>query len=267
MQNRISLLTPMSVLTNNKPAVLVCLISFVIGLMMVVVYRYTSDQHAIHVAKDRLKAHLLALRLFQDQVPVVLSSYGRILLATGSYLRLTFKPLAFVIIPLTFLIVQVDRYLGSTPIESGQAFLLKARVESSDMLQQLSLQLPEGLTSNAPAVHVAADNEIVWRVVAAKPGDYLVNVEAGGQSLSKTVAIGSGMPRLSPVRFRGRMWERIFLSAEPALPDNSAIAAIEVQYPSRDIAFAGLAWNWIWLFFVLSLAVGFLAKSILGIEI
>ena len=80
---------------------------------MVVVFRYTSDQKAIRIAKDHLKAHLLALRLFQDQIPVVMRSYGRIVLATGRYLRLAFKPLLFVIVPLILLIVQVDRYLGS----------------------------------------------------------------------------------------------------------------------------------------------------------
>ena len=64
-------------------------------MVMVIVFRYTSDQMAIHVAKDRLKAHLLALRLFQDQIPVVMRSYGRIILATGHYLRLAFKPLLF----------------------------------------------------------------------------------------------------------------------------------------------------------------------------
>ena len=108
----------------NVPAVIVVGISLVIGLVMVVVFRYTSDQKAIHVAKDRLKAHLLALRLFQDQIPVVLRSYGRIVLATGRYLRLAFKPLLFVIVPLTFLIVQLDRYLGSMPVEAGHPFLV-----------------------------------------------------------------------------------------------------------------------------------------------
>ena len=43
-----------------------------IGLLMVIVFRYTSDQKAIGRAKDRLKAHLLAVRLFQDQLPVVM---------------------------------------------------------------------------------------------------------------------------------------------------------------------------------------------------
>jgi hypothetical protein len=60
----------------DLPAALVVLLSLIIGLLMVVVFRYTSDQKAIRLAKDQLKAHLLAVRLFQDQLPVVLSSYG-----------------------------------------------------------------------------------------------------------------------------------------------------------------------------------------------
>ena len=251
----------------NVPALIVVAISLVIGLLMVVVFRYTSDQKAIHVAKDHLKAHLLALRLFQDQIPVVLRSYGRILLATGRYLRLAFMPLLFVIVPLTFLIVQVDRYLGLTPLEPGHAFLVSARVADANALNDASLQLPDGLTTTAPAVHVSAENEIVWRVVSTKDGNYVINVLASAQTFSKSVVVGSGLERVSPVRLRGRFWERLFISGEPALPENNLIEGIEVHYPARSIAFAGFEWNWIWLFFVLSLAAGFVFKSILGIEI
>ena len=238
-----------------------------IGLVMVVVFRYTSDQRAIHIAKDHLKAHLLALRLFQDQIPVVIRSYGRIVLATGRYLRLAFMPLLFVIVPLTFLMVQIDRYLGLSPLESGHPFLVSARVADATAMNDASLQLPDGLETTAPAVHVPAESEIVWRVVAARDGDYVVNVQSSAQTFSKRVVVGTGLQRLSPVRLRGKFWERLFYSAEPALPENSLIDAIAVQYPAREIAFAGLDWNWIWLFFVLSLAAGFFFKSILGIEI
>ena len=55
----------------NSPLLLVLAISIVIGFLMVIVFRYTSDQKAIGRAKDQLKAHLLAVRLYQDQLPVV----------------------------------------------------------------------------------------------------------------------------------------------------------------------------------------------------
>ena len=257
----------MGSLGMNVPSGIVVGISLVIGLVMVIVFAYTSDQKAIHIAKDHLKAHLLALRLFQDQIQVVLRSYGRIVLATGSYLRLAFKPLLFVIVSMTFLIVQLDRYLGSVPLSTGQAFLVKARMDNADSLNQASLQLPDGLTSSAPAVHVPAESEVAWRVVAEKAGEYVVHVQVADQLFAKRVIVGSGMPRLSSVRLRGKFWERIFVSAEPALPDNKFVEAIDVQYPARNIAFAGVEWNWIWLFFILSMIAGFIFKEILGIEI
>jgi hypothetical protein len=260
----------MASLGINLPALIVVGISVVIGLLMVVVLRYTSDQKAIHVAKDHLKAHLLALRLFQDQIPVVIRSYGRILLATGRYLRLAFMPLLFVSVPLILLLAQIDRYLGSVPFEVGRPFLVSARV-TADALSDASLELPTGLATTAPAVHVPAENEVVWRVVAEREGSFVVNIQtsaqASAQTSEKQIVVGSGMPRLSAVRLRGQFWKRLLYSAEPALPQNDVVQTIEVQYPSRDIAFAGLEWNWIWLFFVLSLASGFLFKSILGIEI
>ena len=60
----------------NAPLLWVLAISIVIGFLMVIVFRYASDQKAIGRAKDRLKAHLLAVRLFQDQLPVVMRAYG-----------------------------------------------------------------------------------------------------------------------------------------------------------------------------------------------
>ena len=252
----------------NVPAGIVVAISLVIGLVMVIVFGYTSDQKAIHIAKDRLKAHLLALRLFQDQIHVVLRSYGRIVLATGHYLRLAFKPLLFVIVPMTFLIVQLDRYLGSVPLATGQSFLVKARMDNPDFLNEASLQLPDGLATTAPAVHVPAENEVAWRVVAAK--DRRLQRERSSLGPDFLQARGRrllDLPRLSSIRLRGQFWERIFVSGEPALPENSFIQAIDVQYPDRNIAFAGIEWNWIWLLLVLSMVAGFLFKSILGIEI
>jgi uncharacterized membrane protein (DUF106 family) len=256
-----------SFLRDNFPLVLVIVVSAIVGLLMVVVIRYTSDQEAIHDAKDRLKAHLLAVRLFQDQIPVVLASYGRILKGTGRYLKLAFIPLLYVIVPLIIMIAQLDRYLGFVPLESGQAFLLKVHTADSATFSEVSLQLPPELATTAAAVHVPAENEIAWRVVAEKNGDYEVNIAAAGQVFSKQAVVSSGVARVSPVRLRGRFWERMLFSGESALPDNGPIQSIEVTYPARDIHFAWLEWNWIWLFFVLSLVAGFFFKSVLGIEI
>lgn len=249
------------------PAAIVIAISLIIGLVMVLVFRFTSDQSAIHTAKERLKAHLLALRLFQDQIFVVMRSYGRILLGTCQYLRLTIKPLLVVLLPLILVLAESDRYLGVLPLSTGQPFLVKAELANQNASNDPTLVLPEGLVQTAPAVHDVSGKQVVWRVVPSRDGAYSVMIQVADQQFAKSVVVGSGLPRLSPIRLRGQFLRRMLFSADPPLPDSSAIRAIEVQYPPREISFAGLSWNWIWLFLVLSVAFGFLWKSLLGVEI
>jgi uncharacterized membrane protein (DUF106 family) len=257
----------LSVAGIDLPAAFVILLSLIIGLLTVVVFRYTSDQKAVRLTKDQLKAHLLAVRLFQDQLPVVLSSYGHILRCTGRFLRLAFKPLLFLILPLTFLIVKLDRYLGWVPLPPGQAFLVKVRTTGPEAVNEVSLLLPPEMKTTAPAVHVPSGNGVVWRVVAEKNGDYNISIGVSGQTVSKRVVVSSGLSRISPIRLQGPFWERIFVSGESALPESSPIQSVEVGYPSRNIRFMGFEWNWIWLFFLLSLVAGFVFKSVLKIEI
>jgi hypothetical protein len=251
----------------NIPLLWVLAISIVIGFLMVIVFRYTSDQKAIGRAKDRLKAHLLAVRLFQDQLPVVMRAYGKILRGTGSYLRLTFTPFLIAILPITFLIVQLDRYFGWMPLQPAQTFLVEARIDDSAALNETLLQLPPELSSSAPAVHIPKEKKVVWRVAAERAGHYDIQIAAAGQTVSKQVVVAPGLARVSPVRLKDNFWERMFTSGEPALADNSPVQSIAINYPPREIRFAWMDWNWIVLFFVVSLIAGFIFKSALGIQV
>jgi hypothetical protein len=252
----------------TSPLAIVVVFSVVVGLLMIVLFGYTSDQKAIGVAKDQLKAHLLAVRLFQDQLHVVMGSYGRILRGTGRYLKLAFMPLLYVIIPITFLIVQLDRYLGWTGIPPNAPFLLTARLTNADAIDDVALELPPEVTMTAPPVHAPATREVVWRLAASKGGAYEVKLAAGGQSVTKNVNVSADVVKVSPMRLRGHFWERLFDSAESALPDNSPIESIAVDYPERSIDLFGYyEINWIWLFFILSMIAGFIFKEILGIKV
>ena len=97
-----------------------------------------------------IEGALLAVRLFQDQLPVVMRAYGRILRGTGSYLRLAFTPFLIAILPITFLIVQLDRYFGWMPLRPAQTFLIEARVNDPAAANEVELQLPPELVSSAP---------------------------------------------------------------------------------------------------------------------
>jgi hypothetical protein len=207
-----------------------------------------------------------------------MGSYGKILRGTARYLKLAFKPLLYVIIPITLLIVQLDRYLGLTAIHTNAPFLMTARVNDPGMLQTVAIDLPPEITASAPPVHIAADSEVVWRLVASQDGQYEVKIVTGQSAspsvtgtptVTKSVRVSSQLTRLSPERWRGHFWERMFSSGEPAIPPNSPIESIAVDYPERNIplGIAGYEMNWIWLFFIMSMIAGFIFKELLGIEV
>ena len=77
------------------------------------------------------------------------------------------------------------------------------------------------------------------------------------------------MAQVSPERWRDHFWERMFTSGESALPNDSAVESITVNYPERNIplGIGGYEMNWIWLFFILSMIAGFIFKELLGIEV
>src|SRR5260370_18015994 len=97
---------------------------------MVVLVGYTSNQKAIGIAKDQLQAHLLAVRLYRDQIPVVMGSYGKILRGAGRYLGLAFKPLLYCIVPITLLMLHMDCYFGAPPPAPACPFLLTANLRA-----------------------------------------------------------------------------------------------------------------------------------------
>jgi hypothetical protein len=242
-------------------------LSLAAGLVMPLVFLYASDQRSIQVEKDRIKAHLLAVRLYPDQLTVVLRSYAAVLAGTGRYLRLAFKPMLYIVLPLTFLIARAELYLGKCAVRPGQPFLFTVHTASAEVGEEVLLQPPAGVVVTAPPVHIASDKEVVWRLSSNDEGEYHLTVAVGGQRYEKRVLVSQQSRWLSPVRLRGAPWKRIFLSAEDGLPPKAPIESMEVDYSPRTIDLAGVKWDWIWLFLVLSLITGFLVKTILRIQV
>ena len=50
------------------------IISAVVGLLLLIIFKYTSNQHAIAQVREKIKANMLALRLYKDSMAVTFRS-------------------------------------------------------------------------------------------------------------------------------------------------------------------------------------------------
>ena len=118
----------------------------VISLLAV---RWTSNQKAIRRVKDLMGAHVLEVRLFPDQLNVVLRAYLTLFGNTLLYLRYALVPLLILSVPLLILFAQLEGYFGRGPVEPGRDFIVRATFETVDSLRDPVLRLPPGLRISA----------------------------------------------------------------------------------------------------------------------
>jgi uncharacterized membrane protein (DUF106 family) len=245
-------------------------VSLVTAVLMLEVYKLTSNQAAIRRAKDRIKAHLLEMRLYKDNMRVTLAAQGAIVRANLAYMAANLKPLAVMIVPLVLILAQLSVWFDRAPLRPGDETLVKARlVASADPVAAgLEIETPPGLEMTAPPVRIADLREVVWRIKAVAPGGGTIVLRSGGTVLEKSVAVG-GRPlsRVSALASRGSFWKRILYPGEPPLPAGSLVRSVEILYPARSLAVFGLNVNWLVAYLVLSIVFGFAFKGLFKVEI
>ncbi|MGA2075896.1 MAG: hypothetical protein ABSH52_20595 [Terriglobia bacterium] len=252
---------------NSDPMYGLIVVSFLTGLAAVLVFGYVSNQESLRRIKNRIQAHLLELRLFPDQLGVVLKAYGRVLRWTLSYLMYNLKPLAILMLPLVIIMVQLDLRLGCTPLQAHQSFILTAKLAGPGTLDSDSLKLPKGLTLTAPPVNIPALNEVDWRIRADENGVFTPSVVVRGQSYAKQVVVSKEITPLASERGRAGIMEWFMNPVEQSLPRGGPLRSLEVNYAPRSIDLGFFVTNWLVVFLVVSLVSGFALKMVLGIEI
>ena len=60
----------------------ITLISAVLGVMLLLIFKYTSNQKAIAGIRDDIKANLLAIKLFRENIAVTFRSQARVFICS-----------------------------------------------------------------------------------------------------------------------------------------------------------------------------------------
>ena len=264
------------------PLLGIAVISLIFGVVMLLVFKKTSNQEKLAAVKRKIHAGLFEIRLFNDDFRAILRAQGGILRHNLSYFSLSLVPLAWMIVPLVLVIAQLQFHYGYQGLEPGVQVLVKVEVagESPDR-PQIQLKAPEGLTVEAGPIWIPPtdpeadqrveprpDHELSWRMSAAEPGDYELELILGEETITKSVRVTDRVVRRSPSRLEKGFWNQLLYPAEDPLPD-SPIRAIVVTYPAGNAGLEG--WEneltWMLFFFILSIVFAFALRKPLKVTI
>jgi len=264
-------------------------VSGVFGVLALLAFKYISWQKGIKAAKDRIKGHMIEIRLYQDDLVVVGKAVSKVLGRNLQYLALNFGPFIPLAIPFVFVAAQfVVRYAyDPLPVTAAEVRLLPgqgtlvevqlARGRFADA-RALTVELPAGVRALSPLVRAPSEGRAFIEVVATAPGVHeLAFALPDGARATKSLVAGVDAPRkLQPRRVSVRDWYRVddpdhwpaLWPAEPAFASDSPFRAIALTYPHRDLGWLPDGELGILITFVLaSMAVGFLALKPLGVQI
>lgn len=243
-------------------------ISFVAGIVMLWIFGKVSNQDAIKDIRDTIRGNLIGVKLFQNDIGVLLGLQGTILKDTLKYMKHSLVPMLVMIVPVMLIMIQLNLYFSVRPLAPGETTVFKVRVRDAAALEEgVTLEAPEGISIETPAVRIPSEREVAWRIRADVPGRYVMKVRFGDEVIDKELVVGTGWTSVSPLRTGAGIIDNLLYPGEKPLSPSQTIESISVNYPELDILVFGFAINWIVLFFVLSIVFGFAFKGFFGVEI
>ncbi|MFQ5706554.1 MAG: hypothetical protein ACE5HO_03845 [bacterium] len=245
-------------------------VSFVTGIVMLFVFKATSDQAGIKKAKNVVKAHFLAIRLYRDDISLMFETMKNIIVSNLLYMKKSLRPMLFLIIPVGLILIQLGSRYEYRPLRVGERTVLTLRLDRTATLEDLSaveMELPAGLSVETPPVRIEQLQEIDWRIKAEQPGSYEVAFKLAGRSVKKRIDVVDRLISVAPQIARGKFSTTLMNPAEPSVPKSASVFSIGLVYPKREFKLLGMHMHWLVAFFVLSLVFGFAFKGVLGVEL
>jgi len=271
-----ALLWPLELL--GRPAALV-LASAVAGVLALLLFKQLSFQKRIRAVKDRIQAHLIEIRIYQDDLRITARAITRVLARNFQYLALNLLPFIPLSLPFAIVLAQlVVRYgFGPTPVTDtgahalpGATALVRVELEreSAALAGGLRLELPAGVEARSPLVRLASEGVAFQEVLVRAPGEHvLVVVLADGTRETKRIAGGVNVRAAQPERAKGVL-HALLWPAEDALASASPLASISATQPDSELGWLpGGPGGVVLVFLVASLVAGALAIKPLKVTI
>jgi hypothetical protein len=248
------------------------LIAAVTGIVLLVVFKYTSNQQAIKRTRNEINANLLALWLFQESAAVVVQAQERILLGAARLFVLALVPILVMAIPVTLILGQLSLWYQQQPlavendVENGTIVTMTLNGNDDVPLPEVSLQPSEAFETVGGPVRIASKREIWWKIIAREKGIHQLHFRVGDKSVDKELAVGDGFMRVSVQRPGWRCTDALRHPWEKPFAPDFPVRSIEIDYPKRSSWTSGTDW-WLVYWFAMSMMVGFCFRRVLNVNI
>ena len=244
------------------------IISAIVGLLLLIIFKYTSNQAAIGKTRDSIKAAMLALKLFKDSMAVTMKSQRQLFGGAFALLFHAIRPMLVMIVPVVLIISQMAAFYQNSPLKIGDKTMVTLQLNPDVKSDWPNVQLntSEAFDIVTGPVRASANHQLYWIIKAQKDGPHKINFSVGTDQFQKKLAIGSDFMLISPKRPGRNISDLLMNPCEKPFSTDSVVQSISIDYPDRISKTSGTDY-WIIFFFVISMIFAFIFKPFLNVKI
>jgi len=239
------------------------LLSAIAGVALLVAFGWLSNQDAIGRAKDDIKANLLALKLYKDEIRVTFVAQWRLLCAIVRLQRYMLLPVLILALPMVPALAQMGVRYQWRPLHVGERCIVSLKLAKA-FAKGASVEIvnPDGFIVEAgvPGGGVAA-----WRIRATEPGRHTISFNVQGETVTKELVVGDAFQRVSALRPPAAWTSQTLHPVESPLSGSKAVESIEVDYPPRQSIVYGADY-WVLTFFVISMVAAIVFRPVFNVK-
>jgi hypothetical protein len=243
------------------------LVAAVTGVLLLVVFKYTSNQRAIKRVRDNMSANLLALKLFKHSASVTVRAQGKVLLGACHMFLLTLVPIAAMTLPVALILGQLSLWYQARPLHVGEEAVITVKLngEVGSPMPDVHLVTAAAETTVGP-VRVMGRREVCWEIQARDKGYSQLTFDVAGQAFEKELAVGDDFMRVSTERPEWSWFDALLFPMERPFAPHGPIRSIAIDYPERSSWTSGTN-AWVVYWFVVSMITAFCFRRALKVSI
>jgi len=189
-----------------NPLFAIMLISFLIALLIVLIYRKFTDQELMKRLKKEIKEYQTEMKKLKDKPKKMMEMQKKAMETNTKYMMHSFKPTLITFLPIILIFGWLNANMAYYPLIEDTQFSITAEFEEGTA-GLITLKSPDGVNILGGAQKDILNSKAEW-VLTGEAGDYSVSYEFGDQIFDHSLIIAQNSkdrryakPQLRPADF------------------------------------------------------------------
>ena len=215
----------------------ILIMSFILSLLIVLIYKYTTNQTLMKSLKEEIKSLQKQMKELKHDPTKMMEVNKRAMEANMKYMTQSFKPMLFTFLPIIIIFGWMNANLAFDPIMPGQEFSMTMLFEKGAN-GEVGVKAPDGITITGEDTRTITDGNSIFTMKGNAPGIYAVTFELNERQYVHEVEITN---------------ERSYLEPIQSIKDGSVKSITTDHEKARVIQIGSFGLTWLWSYIIFSI--------------